>query len=106
MAELGLAADDYDKVRSIGGGAFCRVEDAGKIRQTFADNAAALKQALEDDKFCAEAIEYELANHEYIVTYDPREALDALGLSLDDKRVRKLFQLARERYMERMKEWI
>jgi len=105
MAELGLTVADTDKVCTIGFcGGFCRKDDAERIRQTFAETEQALEKALEDDEFCTDAIEFELANHEYLYTYDPDEALGALGLDREDERVRRLFRIAAKRYIQKAEE--
>lgn len=79
---------------------------AGFIRETDVDDYFGLcirqrkerQAALKDDEFLLEAMEYELANHEYCVTQDPGPALDAVGVSLDDERVRNLYRIARAKY--------
>lgn len=96
------------KVCTIGFcGGFCRKDDVERIRRTFDETEQALEKALEDDEFCTDAIEFELVNHEYLYTYDPDEALGALGLSIKDERVRRLFRIAEKRYMKKVEEgWI
>ena len=47
-----------------------------------------LKKAIEDDLtgegFIYDMFNYELSNHEYCVTYDVGDTLNALGFSIDD----------------------
>ena len=42
------------------------------------------KNRKKEEKFLLEALAYELRNHEYCITYDPSDALDALGLKRED----------------------
>lgn len=104
MREWGLEPTDTDKIYSLGYGAFYRREDAALIRETAERHANEMDAAMLDDDFMIDAIEFELGNHEYIITYDPSDALDDLGLSLDDERVRRLYSIARRRYLSQYQE--
>ena len=42
------------------------------------------KDLKKDAKIFFDALVYELNNHEYCITYNPQDALDALGLTKDD----------------------
>ena len=37
-----------------------------------------------DGGYLYEAVKYELGNHEYIITYETQDALNAIGLSLEE----------------------
>ena len=100
MSELGLTESDTDKVRGVIGGGFCLKTDYEKIMKTFLDTEHELEKALEDDDFCVDAIRYELANHEFCYTYDPDDTMEALGLSLKDSRIRRLYKIAKKQYLE------
>jgi len=46
-----------------------------------------MKEAMaNDDEFVLNMFSYELANHEYCITYDVSDTLDALGLTIDEVR--------------------
>ncbi len=69
----------------------CRVCSGGYIRKTDSDKLSELlKRHSEELSECLsvrenliEALEYELMNHEYSVSYDVTNALDALNLDAD-----------------------
>ena len=84
MASLGLTKADTSKIVSIGAGGFILKERVGEFAAMFKRHAKEKKQRKQDEKFLLEALTYELRNHEYAVTYDPSDALNALGLRKED----------------------
>ena len=106
MREWGLEPTDTDKIYSLGYGAFYRREDAALIRETAERHANEMDAAMLDDDFMIDAIEFELGNHEYIITWDASDTMDALGLSLDDERVNRCFLAARKRYIASMQDYM
>lgn len=101
MAELGLKLDETDQVRLVFRNGFCHKDSVRLIIDTFNETGAEMEKAMQDDEFCIDAIKYELANHEYCYSHEPDEALEALGLSLEDKRTVRLFKIAKERYIKK-----
>lgn len=101
MSELGLTENDTDKIIGVGGGGFALKTEIENIRSVFNEVTTRLEEALKDDAFCIEAIEEELANHEYCITHDPSDALADLGLSAKDERVKRLFKIARQNYIKK-----
>lgn len=101
MAKLAVA-DKSELYRGIGG-MFYRKTDAGKLHEMLGRLNTEMKEAFKDDDFLFDAFTYELANHEYCITYDETDALDALGLTQEeiaqDPRMGKIFLKAREDYM-------
>lgn len=93
-----LGCTDRDIV-SLGGGGFMRKSDQQSYLDMFGRFDAELEAAMGDDQFMVDAIEYELANHEYCITYNPHEALGVLGLSLKDDRVKANFKAAEQAYL-------
>lgn len=87
MERLGLAPADTDKIVSIGMGGFIRKTDKDLYINTFKQIDQEMKDAIAADKdgtgFIKEMFRYELANHEYCITYDLEPTLDALGLTVD-----------------------
>jgi len=73
-------------------GEVCSIPHGGIIRKTdakaFCDmilrHSKETEEALKDDLFLIEAMAYELANHEYCITYDAEPALMAIGIAKDD----------------------
>lgn len=84
MEKWGLTPDDTDKIYSIGGGGYVRKSDSAAMHEMFARHEAEHKAAMQDDEYLFSMFNYELANHEYCITYDVTDALDALGLTLEE----------------------
>lgn len=89
MAALGLSENDLDKIYTFRGtGGFYRRTDAQMIHDTFEQNEREMREAIAADKdgtgFIKDMFRYELANHEYCITFDLEPTLDALGLTADE----------------------
>lgn len=86
MAELGLAPTDTDKVCGLGGGTggFCRKEDMPALQAMFKRQRRERSEAMLDQQFAYQAFDYELGNHEYSITWDEVEAVEALGLTIEE----------------------
>lgn len=89
MESWGLTENDTDKIYKLGGtGGFYRREDSQLIFGTFEENEIEKKAAISNDLdgsgFIKDMFIYELANHEYCITYDLKPTLDALGLTVDE----------------------
>ena len=88
-----------DEVVSIGSGGIVRKTDSAAFVAMFERHESERIAAFKHDSTLIEAICYELGNHEYSYTGDPSDALDALGITLDDKRTAKCFKFARDKYL-------
>ena len=88
MKKLGLNENDTDKIYDIGCGGYIRKSDSAKLDEMYKRHDMELKKAIEDDVngegFIYDMFNYELSNHEYCITYDIGDTLDALGFSIDD----------------------
>lgn len=89
MAEWGLTENDTDQIYKMSGtGGFYRRTDSKLIFTTFEENQIEMQAAISNDidgsGFIKDMFLYELANHEYCITYDLEPTLDALGLSEDE----------------------
>lgn len=84
MEELGLTENDTDKVVGIGAGGFCLPETAKELNEICKKNHEEEQKAFKDDEFLQSAFEYELANHEYIITFDLEETLNALDITSEE----------------------
>lgn len=106
MEELGLTENDTDKVVSIGAGGFCLKETAEKLADYYLHFEKEEEEAFKNDEFLQGAFEYELANHEYIITYDLYDTLRALGISMkeyqNNERYKKIMAKAIENYKKDM----
>ena len=98
MHELGLTTKDTDKLYGIPGGGFYRKEDHELIKGTMVRHNKELEDLLKEDDFLYDAIQYELDNHEYIVTGDTTDALEALNITKNDPRVEKILNEIRGQY--------
>lgn len=85
MQGWGLTVNDVDKICSLGCGCFIRKSD----KERFLEMSARFKKEMQDaiaadktgDGFIYEMFLYELANHEYCITYDYEETFDTLSLT-------------------------
>lgn len=105
MKDFGLTENDTDKIVSIGFGGYVKKENLKAMEELFKNQADEMKQAFNDDEFLESAFNYEMGNHEYIITYDKADVFRALGLSiksLDDERVYNIFKKAESNYLEGM----
>ena len=85
MEKWGLTPDDTDKIYSIGGGGYVRKSDAEAMEKMFERHELERKMARKHgDDYLFEMFNYELANHEYCITHDLTDTLDALGLTIDE----------------------
>lgn len=106
MNELGLTKDDTDKVVGIGAGGFCLPETAEKLENYCKQFHEEKTKAFKNDDFLRSAFEYELANHEYIITCELDETLRALDISEEDyyknDRYKRIMKEAIKNYAEDM----
>ncbi len=88
MAKWGLTPDDTDKILSIGAGCYIRKTDKDIYLAMRKRHKAEMQTAIAEDKtgdgFICDMFLYELANHEYCITYDLEDTLDALDLTADE----------------------
>jgi len=88
MAKLGLKPSDTDKIYKLGVGGFYRRTDAEKLHEMFSRFDKELQEAIDADTtgegFIFDMFDCELADHEYIVTFDISDALDAIGITQKD----------------------
>ena len=89
MRELGLNPTDTDKIYSLSGtGGYYRKSDSKMLHEMFDRHEKERQSAIDADTtgdgFIFDMFNYELGNHEYVVTYDETDAIYALGLSVED----------------------
>ena len=84
LLRMGVSNPKAELYRSAGGG-FYRKADAKLVRSTFARVAKELRDALTTSyEFAVDAFRFELANHEFCITYDLDDTIGALGLVIED----------------------
>ena len=86
LKKFGLSPNDTDKIyRLENTGGYYRRDDSERLNDMFFRHALELQDAIDGDKtgegFIFEMFNYELANHEYIVSGDVTETLKALGIT-------------------------
>lgn len=82
MVKIGLAVDDYKSVISIGAGGYMLRTQISAYKELCARHNQERKDLKRDEAKLVDAIVYELSNHEYCITGDPSDALNALGLTI------------------------
>jgi hypothetical protein len=88
MENLELTIEDVDKTCTVPGGGFMRKTDAKSLGNMLLRHSKEMEQAIAQDTegtgFILDMFEYELANHEYNITYSVEPTLDALGITAED----------------------
>ena len=89
LTKVGLTMDNYkDKLFKGFGGAIYLKTDSKLINDTFTKHSAECEAAIKADTtgkgYMLDMFIYELANHEYCITYDLTETLDSLGLTIEE----------------------
>ena len=102
MKKIGLKPTDTDKIYKFGNtGGFYAKTDAPKLREMFNRHDKEMNEAMKDDEFVYQMFRYELMNHEYFITYNYDDTLNACGLSEDDldERLVNLLNKAKKDYL-------
>ena len=109
MERWGLTENDTDKIYKLGStSGFYQRKDSTLIFSTFEQNEDEMTEAILADQdgtgFIRDMFLYELANHEYCITYDLEPTLEALNLSeddvLNDERLLNGLKLAKAEYLK------
>ena len=101
--QLGLDPNETDKIYKLGStGGFYKKSDAPLLKETFDRHALELQEAMKDDDFVLDMFEYEMGNHEYQISRDKEEVINACGLDLDemDERLERLWKQARKHFLD------
>lgn len=96
----------------FGGGGFIRKTD---VKEFLEMRKRAKEEILEEinndqtgDAFIKDMFKYELANHEYCITHNLNDTLEAIGLTIEEiennKALSKGLELARKEYLEEIEE--
>lgn len=107
MERLGLTESDTDKIVSIGGGGFIKKDDVKEFNNLMEKFDKEMKTEIDKDKdgmgFIKDMFLYELGNHEYIITGDLFDTLDALNLKIEDviksSKLKNGLELAKKEYL-------
>ena len=102
MQKLGV--QNESEIISINYGGYIRKTDSHIIREYFSKCREELKTARKNHEFAVDMFKYEFGNHEYCVTMDPTETLNALGLTLEEiaesKELSRAFIKAKNEYLK------
>lgn len=83
MKKLGLEPTETNKIVSIGAGGYLLKDKIDDLKRLSKKQKEELKQLRKNKKqFATDLFTYELANHEFDLTYDLSETLDALNMTL------------------------
>ena len=100
-----LGVKDNNELCSIGNGGFMKKTDVHLLEETMDKYDEEFKELMKDDEFLYSAFIYELANHEYCITFDPEDTLDELDLTFKDvinnKRLKRVFLKAEKEYLSK-----
>lgn len=114
MERWGLTENDTNKIYKLGAtGGFYQCKDSTLIFSTFKQNDDEMTEAIHADPdgtgFIKDMFLYELANHEYCITYDLEPTLVALGYSeddvLNDERLLNGLKLAKAEYLRSLSDY-
>lgn len=102
-----LGVKENSELISIGAGGFIRKTDEKALDELINGKEKRIKEAIASDPtgegFIKDMFLYELANHEYCITYDLRDTLEALDLTInevmEDPRLKLGLELARNEYL-------
>ena len=102
-----LGVKENSELISIGAGGFIRKTDEKALDELISGKEKRMKEAIASDPtgegFIKDMFLYELANHEYCITYDLDDTLYALDLTLEeiekDPRLQLGLQLAKNEYL-------
>ena len=91
-----------NEIISIGAGGFIRKSDKKKYLKMLENHNQKEEGLLKDDDFLFQGFRYELANHEFCITYDYTDTLNCFGLdeeSLTKKQI-NILERAKEDYLK------
>lgn len=103
-----LHVTEKDIVRA-GYGMFVLKDKIDGLHQLSESSDREMKEGMKDRDFVYDMFRYELANHEYCITGDYTETLDALNLTMDEVEDNPMWleqlKKARNDYIKSMVEW-
>lgn len=108
LQKLGVKESEQDEVVTIDGGGIMRMKDVPAFHKMLIRHKQERAEAFKDDDFAYDAFMYELANHEFCITFDYEPTLDALGLNLkdlvaDNSRLMNILKKAKDDYLKGVK---
>ena len=99
-----------ENLRSLSSGGFIKSEDVKKYQDMLLNWGKEHKKAMEKEPYVYQMFKYELANHEFIITYDEEDTLNALNLTMEEVKKNKVLseQLdkAKNDYLKEAEQWV
>lgn len=83
MEKVGLI-EDAKQIYSLGAGGYIRKDRSKDFSAMFRRHAEEKKTRKQEEKFLFDSLVYELKNHEYCITLDTSDAINALGYKKED----------------------
>lgn len=114
MRSLGLEPTDTNKIYKFGDtGGFYRRSDAEELNSMLLRHSLEMDEAIADDTtgegFIYDMFLYELANHEYCITYEYEDTFRALGLTekeiYGNNALLAGLKKATQKYLEGCEDW-
>ena len=84
MEKIGLTTEDTKQIYSLGAGGYIRKDRSEEFHSMFERHNKEKEDRRKEEKFLFESLVYELRNHEFCITLDPNNALNALGYNKED----------------------
>lgn len=84
MAKVRLQPEEIEKIVRFTAGFYALKTRVPALKEMLNRHDDELTQLRKDHKQLLAAIVYELCNHEYCITYDETDALEALGLTIEE----------------------
>ena len=84
MEKIGLTVEDTKQIFSLGAGGYILKTKSAEFNAMFKRHAEEKKTRKQEEKFLFDSLVYELRNHEFCITLDPTDALNALGYNKED----------------------
>ena len=109
--KLGFETEEemLKNVFTLGAGSIILKKDKELVMNTFEQNSKEMEKAMKDDDFLLSAFEYELGNHEYRITYEIDETLDARGITPEEysnsDRMKRIMKQAKINYLNEMEKF-
>ena len=103
MNKLGLKPSETDKINRINACCYCKKSDSKSYKNMYKRFALEKREALKDDNYVLEMFQCEMKNHEYDLTHDDKEVIEACGLDMfemnSSQRLRLLYIQAKKSFL-------
>lgn len=93
-----------EEVVNIGAGGYVRQQDFETFNNLIEEIESSISKNMQNFNFAVDAFEYELGNHEFIITFDLDDTLEALNITYTDlennKTLKDALRVAKKKYMD------